>query len=167
MRAFLLATLILLTSVCSAATIASLRRAANDDELIERAGVALHDVQFRLPCWAAIIDSDDPPEFFDCVYVQSENELNVLAYEGGYLVSELQLKMRSIDGIALLPEASLPQLQIFSHRRITVIHFFGKGFFRSPKNTQVVYDWLKGHGVAGHAPARAFEPREGPSLYDK
>ena len=47
-------------------------RAVNDDQMLIAAGVEPEAAVVRNQCSAAVIETDDPPEFFDCVYVQTE-----------------------------------------------------------------------------------------------
>jgi hypothetical protein len=59
---------------------------------------------------------------FGCVYVQSKNELNLFSLDGDYLISELQLALRNIDGVALQETPVMSQLQLFSGTRRIAIH---------------------------------------------
>ena len=86
MRVALVFTLCLLTGVCAASNYRDIQRAVGDDQLLQSAGVAPADAQLRKQCSAAVVESDDPPEFFDCVYVQTEKDLNLFSLEDGYLM---------------------------------------------------------------------------------
>ena len=76
----------------------------------------------RKHCSAAVIETDDPPEFFDCVYVQTSRDLNLFSLEDGYLMSELQLTLRNMDGVALQRMGRYSQVQIFSGNRVTALY---------------------------------------------
>ena len=101
MRIALLIALCLLTGVCAASNYRDIQHAVNDDRLLQTAGVTPADAQMRKQCSAAVMETDDPPEFFDCVYVQTDKDLNLFSLEDGYLMSELQLKLHNMDGVAL------------------------------------------------------------------
>ena len=75
MRIPLAITLCLVTGVCAASNYREVQRAVSDDQLLQTAGVTPADAQLRAQCSAAVIETDDPPEFFDCVYVQTEKDL--------------------------------------------------------------------------------------------
>ena len=92
------------------------------------------------------METDDPPEFFDCVYVQTEKDLNLFSLEDGYLMSELQLKLHNMDGVALQHMGKYSQVQIFSHGRVTALYIHGKAWI-DPVQTEAVYRWLTDHGV--------------------
>ena len=91
-------------------------------------GVTPADAQLRKQCSAAVIETDDPPEFFDCVYVQTEKDLNLFSLEDGYLMSELQLKLHNMDGVALQHMGRYSQVQIFSGDRVTALYIHGKSW---------------------------------------
>ena len=136
------------------ASAADVRKAADDDQLLENAGVVLRDAQFRVPCRAAVVDTEDPPEFFNCVYVQNLNELNLFSLEDGYLMSELQLRLSNILNVALQQEGSYRQLQIFYGKgRVVAVEVLGaRKLHDSPAKTQAIYEWLAGHGIATRSP---------------
>ena len=69
-----------------------------------------------------VIETDDPPEFFDCVYVQTSRDLNLFSLEDGYLMSELQLTLANMDGVALQRMGRYVQVQIFSGNRVTALY---------------------------------------------
>ena len=119
--------------------------------MLQTAGVTPADAQLRKQCSAAIIETDDPPEFFDCVYVQTEKDLNLFSLEDGYLMSELQLKLHNMDGVALQHMGRYSQVQIFSRDRVTALYIHGKSWI-DPAQTEAVYQWLIAARRAG-APA--------------
>ncbi len=145
MRALLMTLVLCWSAVCSAASFSDIKRVAHNDELLQNAGVSLTDVQFRLPCRGAIVETSDPPEFSNYLFVQSSKELNLFSLEGGYLMPEVQLKLRSIDGVALTGHGASFQLQIFSHRRVIAL-----GMERG--KVQAVYVWLAEQGVQVREP---------------
>ncbi len=51
--------------------------------MLASAGVTPADAQVRKQCTAALMETDDPPEFFDCVYVQTEKDPNLFSLEDG------------------------------------------------------------------------------------
>jgi hypothetical protein len=154
-RAPLAILLLLAAAVCAGATPGALMRAAQNDELLLMAGVDLEAVEFRISCTALIIviepENRDPPTPFGCVYVQSRSELNLFSLEGDYLISELQLKLRAIDGVALQETPVMSQLQLFSGNRRIAIHAQGKVWL-DRKKTQAAYRWLVDHSVPARQP---------------
>ena len=84
----------------------------------------------RKPCSAAVIETDDPPEFFDCVYVQTSRDLNLFSLEDGHLMSELQLTLANMDGVALQRMGRYVQVQIFSGNRVTALFIHDKSLDR-------------------------------------
>ena len=151
MRVALVSALCLLTGVCAASNYRDIQRAVSDDQLLQSAGVAPADAQLRKQCSAAVVESDDRPEFFDCVYVQTDHDLNLFSLEDGYLMSELQLTLATMDGVALQHMGRYSQIQLFSGNRVAAMYIHGKGWI-DPKQTEAVYQWLLGHGVREHAP---------------
>src|SRR6478609_4854238 len=146
MRVALISTLCLLTGVCAASNYRDVARAVNDDQLLQSAGVTPAEAQLRKQCSAAVVETDDPPEFFNCVYVQTEKSLNLFSLEDGYLMSEVQLALPSIDGVALQHTGRWSQLQIWSDHRVTAMYIHGNGWI-DPAQTEGVYRWLLEHGV--------------------
>jgi len=149
--------LLVLTALGSIATLAvasnyrDVERAVNDDAMLATAGVEPAKAELRKQCTAALIDGDDPPNFFDCVYVQTDHDLNLFSLEDGYLMSELQLTLATMDGVALQHMGRYSQIQLFSGNRVAAMYIHGKGWI-DPKQTEAVYQWLLGHGVREHAP---------------
>jgi hypothetical protein len=157
MRVALVSALCLLTGVCAASNYRDIQRAVNDDQLLKSAGVTPADAQLRKQCSAAVMETDDPPEFFDCVYVQTEKDLNLFSLEDGYLMSELQLKLHNMDGVALQHMGRYSQVQIFSHGRVTALYIHGKAWI-DPVQTEGVYRWLTDHGVPVREPRSWIGP---------
>ena len=157
MRVVLISTLCLLAGVCSASNYRDVQRAVNDDQLLQSAGVAPADAQLRKQCSAAVVETDDPPEFFDCVYVQTDKDLNLFSLEDGYLMSELQLKLHNMDGVALQHMGRYSQVQIFSHDRVTALYIHSKSWI-DPAQTENVYRWLTDHGVPVREPRSWIGP---------
>src|SRR4051812_15880030 len=101
MRAMLTIAAMLVCFTAHAASQREIQRAMADDQMIAGAGVEPSEAQMRLPCSAAVLDSDDGASSFECVYVQTAHDLNLLTLEGGYLMPELQLTLSNMDGVAL------------------------------------------------------------------
>jgi hypothetical protein len=144
-------------SIASASNYRDVQRAVTDDQLLQSAGVTPADTRLRKQCSAALIETDDPPEFFDCVYVQTEKDLNLFSLEDGYLMSELQLKLHNMDGVALQHMGRYSQVQIFSGDHVTVLYIHGKAWI-DPAQTEDVYRWLTEHGVPARPPRRWIGP---------
>jgi len=132
-------------------------RAVNDDQLLQSAGVEPAKAAMRKQCSAAVVETDDPPEFFDCVYVQTDKDLNLFSLEDGYLMSELQLKLHNMDGVALQHMGRYSQVQIFSHDRVTALYIHSKSWI-DPAQTENVYRWLTDHGVPVREPRSWIGP---------
>jgi hypothetical protein len=150
----------LLMTVCGMAEASSSRdiqRAVGDDALLASAGVEPATAEMRMPCSAALIDSDDPPEFFDCVYVQTRRDLNLFSLEEGHLMSELQLTLANMDGVALQRMGRYVQVQIFSGNRVTALFIHDESWI-DPGQTEAVYRWLLEHGVRERPPRRWIGP---------
>ena len=150
-------TLCLLSGICAASNYRDVQRAVNDDQLLQTAGVTPADAQVRKQCSAAVVETDDPPEFFDCVYVQTAKDLNLFSLEDGYLMSELQLKLHNMDGVALQHMGRYSQVQIFSGDRVAALYIHGKSWI-DPAQTEAVYRWLTDHGVRARQPRAWIGP---------
>ena len=135
----------------SASTYREVSKAVSDDAMLATAGVTPADARMRKQCRAAVIDTDDSPDFFDCVYVQTDGELNLFSLEDGFLMNELELTLGNIDGVALQHLDRWAQVQIFSGRRAAVIYIHGNGWIDSGE-TEKVYRWLLDHGVPAREP---------------
>jgi hypothetical protein len=147
----------LTTGICAAATYREVQRAVGDDKLLQSAGVTPADAQLRKQCSAAVIETDDPPEFFDCVYVQTDKDLNLFSLEDGYLMSELQLTLHNMDGVALQHMGRYSQVQIFSGDRVAALYIHGNKWI-DPEQTESVYQWLVDHGVQAREPRKWIGP---------
>ena len=157
MRALLLLVIALGCGVAAAANYRDVQRAVDDDQLLQSAGVTPADAQIRKQCSAAVVETDDPPEFFDCVYVQTDKDLNLFSLEDGYLMSELQLKLHNMDGVALQNMGRYSQVQIFSGDRVAALYIHGKKWI-DPDQTRAVYQWLTDHGVPARQPRKWIGP---------
>ena len=153
MRVALVTVLCLLTGVCAASNYRDIQRAVSDDQLLKSAGVTPADAQLRKQCSAAVMETDDPPEFFDCVYVQTDKDLNLFSLEDGYLMSELQVTLSNMDGVALQRMGRYVQVQIFTGKRVAALYIHDKKWI-DPNQTEAVYQWLLDHGVRSRAPTR-------------
>jgi len=157
MRIAFLSMLCLATGVAAASNYRDVQRAVNDDALLQTAGVSPGEAQLRKPCSAAVMETDDPPQFFDCVYVQTDKDLNLFSLEDGYLMSELQLTLQNMDGVALQHMGKYSQVQIFSGDRVTALYIHDKSWI-DPAQTEGVYQWLLQHGVRPHEPRKWIGP---------
>ena len=157
MRAAIVCLLCLTAGVSGATNYRDVQRAVTDDRMLETAGVTPADAQIREQCSAAVIETDDPPNFFDCVYVQTDKDLNLFSLEGGFLMSELQLKLHNMDGVALQHMGRYSQVQIFSRDRVTALYIHGKSWI-DPAATENVYQWLTAHGVPARQPRKWIGP---------
>ncbi|HEU4779979.1 MAG TPA: hypothetical protein VFS58_08870 [Steroidobacteraceae bacterium] len=157
MRAALVCILGLFASVAGATRYGDVQRAVSDDVMLQNAGLSPADAQIRKQCSAALLQTDDPPEFFDCVYVQTEKDLNLFSLEDGYLMSELQLKLHNMDGVALQHMGRYSQVQIFSGDHVTALYIHGKSWI-DPAQTADVYQWLIAHGVQKRQPRKWIGP---------
>jgi hypothetical protein len=157
MRVLLLSVLCLTAGIAGATNYRDIQRAVGDDRMLETAGVTPADAQMRKQCSAAVVETDDPPEFFDCVYVQTDKDLNLFSLEDGYLMSELQLKLHNMDGVALQHMGRYSQVQIFSHDQVTALYIHGKSWIDAAQ-TENVYRWLTDHGVPAREPRSWIGP---------
>ncbi len=151
MRVPFLLLLIGLSAVAAASNYREVAKAVNDDAMLATAGVTPAEARLRKQCRAAVIDTDDRPDFFDCVYVQTERELNLFSVEDGFLMNELELTLHNIDGVALQHLDRWSQVQIFSGRRVAALYIHGNGWIDSGE-TEAVYRWLLDHGVQPREP---------------
>jgi hypothetical protein len=142
---------LIVATTASSATYREVSKAVTDDTMLATAGVTPTDARLRKQCRAAVIDTDDSPDFFDCVYVQTDRELNLFSLEDGFLMNELELTLRNIDGVALQRLDRWAQVQIFSGRRVAALYIHGNGWIDSGE-TEGVYKWLLDHGVPARAP---------------
>jgi hypothetical protein len=157
MRAHVCLVFLVLSAAAAAATQRDVQRAVNDDQMLISAGVEPARAELRMQCSAAVVDSDDPPDFFDCVYVQTRHDLNLFSLEDGYLMSELQLTLANMDGVALQRMGRYAQVQIFDGNRVAVFYVHGKSWI-DPQQTEAVYRWLVEHGVQPQPPRKWIGP---------
>jgi hypothetical protein len=157
MRTSFVCLLLLVSGVAAASNYREIAHAVDDDALLQSAGVTPADARLRKQCSAAVLESDDRPEFFNCVYVQTEKSLNLFSLEDGFLMSELQLSLANIDGVALQRTGRWSQLQIWSGNRVTAMYIQGNGWIDTQQNSDV-YVWLLEHGVPKHAPIAWIGP---------
>ena len=151
---------LLLSGVCGIAAASNYRdvqRAVHDDAMLASAGVEPSKAALRKQCSAAVVETDDPAEFFDCVYVQTSRELNLFTLEDGFLLSELQLTLTNMDGVALQHMGRYAQVQIFSGNRVAALYIHDKSWI-DPGQTEAVYRWLLDHGVRERAPRQWIGP---------
>jgi hypothetical protein len=157
MRALLCFVLMTACGMAAASNTREIQQAVADDALLASAGVEPARAEIRKPCSAALIDTDDPPEFFACAYVQTSRDLNLFTLEDGHLMSELQLTLANMDGVALQRMGRYVQVQIFSGNRVTAL-FIHDDSWIDPRQTEAVYRWLLEHGVREHQPHRWIGP---------
>jgi hypothetical protein len=157
MRTLLVFLLSLVAGVAAASNYRDVQKAVTDDALLQSAGVTPADAKLREQCSAAVVETDDPPVFFDCVYVQTERDLNLFSLEDGYLMSELQLTLKNMDGVALQHMGKYSQVQIFSGDRVAAFYIHGTRWI-DPARTQAVYEWLTNHGVRERQPRKWIGP---------
>jgi len=151
MRTFILVLLLGISTLATAASQRALEKAANDDQLLAAAGVEPEHVEVRTTCSAAVVDADERPNFFNCVYVQTPHALNILTLEDGYLMSEQQLTLANMDGVALQNSGKYTQLQIFSGHKVTALYIYGNAWI-DKERTEAVYNWLVNEGVQPRQP---------------
>ncbi len=133
------------------------QKAVQNDQMLQVAGITPADVAVRRQCSAAIVETDDPPDFFDCVYVQTDRDLNLFSLEDGFLMSELQLTMGNIDGVALQHMGKYSQVQIFSRNRVAVLFIHANSWI-DVEQTKSVYQWLLEHGARSRDPVKWIGP---------
>src|SRR6476659_5556355 len=149
MRIAFLCLALVASGLAGASNYREVTKAVGNDQLLQSAGVTPADARLRAQCTAAVMETDDPPEFFNCVYVQTDKSLNLFSLENGYLMSELQLTLPTIDGVALAHAGRWTQLQIWSGQRVTALYIHGNGWI-DPQQNDVVYQWLREDGVREH-----------------
>ena len=156
-NSILLLAALLAGATASASNYRDVTQAVADDAMLASAGVEPEAARLRAQCSAAVVETDDPPEFFDCVYVQTDGALNLFSVEDGNLMSELQLTLGNMDGIALQRMGKYSQLQIFSGDRVAALYIHGKGWIDKAQ-TERVFTWLREHGVSERAPRKWIGP---------
>jgi hypothetical protein len=157
MRTLLCLALLSLSTLAVASSFRAVEKAAKDDQMLISAGVEPQRAEMRMPCSAAVIDSDDRPNFFHCVYVQTPHDLNLFSLEDGYLMSELQLALTNMDGVALQHMGRYSQVQIFSGDRMAAL-YIQRDSWIDEERTQAVYQWLVDHGVKPRQPRKWVGP---------
>jgi hypothetical protein len=128
------------------------QKAVGNDEILITAGVEPDKAEMRLPCSGAVIVNDEP-ESFDCVYVQTGHALNLFSLEDGYLMSELQMTVGTMDGVALQRLGRYTQVQVFSGNRVAAFYVYDDAWF-DEKKTEAVYQWFIDHGVPPREPQK-------------
>jgi hypothetical protein len=157
MRTLLIVALLGVSTLATAASQRALQKAAGDDQMLAAAGVEPERAEVRTTCSAAVVETDERPNFFNCVYVQTPQSLNILTLEGGYLLTEQQLTLANMDGVALQNTGKYTQLQIFSGHKVTALYLYGDAWI-DKERTEAVYDWLVNHGVQPREPRAWLGP---------
>ena len=151
MRTALLLLTALATSVAMASSFSETARAVTDDQKLIYAGVEPEKATVRRQCSAAVVETDDPVESFNCVYVQTAKDVNLFSLEDGYLMSELQMKVNVMDGVALQRMGRFVQVQVFSGRKTAAFYIYGDNW-RDADQTAAVDPWLVEQGVPQRSP---------------
>lgn len=152
MRALLIASLLSFATAAAAASFHDVQKAVADDNMLASAGVEVSKAAMRLPCSAAVLEGEDGgARSFNCVYVQTDHDLNLFSLEDGALMSELQLTLSNMDGVALAHLGRYSQVQVFSGDRVAALYIRDKDWIND-KQTEAVYQWLLEHGVRPHEP---------------
>lgn len=157
MRILALALLLGIPLMATAASQRALEKAANDDQMLAAAGVEPERAEVRTTCSAAVVDADERANFFNCVYVQTPHALNILKLEGGYLLSEEQLTLAAMDGVALHDTGKYSQLQIFSGHKVTALYIYNNSWI-DRQRTEEAYKWLVSQGVRAREPRTSLGP---------
>jgi hypothetical protein len=157
MRTLAIALLLGMSTLATAASQRALEKAANDDQLLAAAGVDPERAEVRATCSAAVVDADERPNFFNCVYVQTPHALNILTLEDGNLMSEQQLTLAAMDGVALQSSGKYTQLQIFSGHKVTALYIYNDSWI-DKQQTEAVYTWLVNQGVRARQPKSWLGP---------
>ena len=144
---------LLLAGSAMASSFREVSRAVNDDQMLIAAGLEPEAAVVRRQCSAAVIETDDPPESFDCVYVQTQGAVNLFSLEDGYLMAEMQVKLDVMDGVALKRSGRWAQVQVFSGDRIAAFYIFGDDWIDT-EQTEAVYNWLVKSGVPQRSPRK-------------
>jgi hypothetical protein len=148
---------LLIAATASAASYRAVTKAVGDDAMLATAGVEPAQARVRAQCTAAVVETDDRPDFFDCVYVQTDHDLNLFSLEDGYLMSEMQVALGSMDGVALQRIGRYNQVQIFSGRRVAALYIHSKGWI-DVAETERVYRSLLERGVRERTPVKWIGP---------
>lgn len=153
MRILVFVTALASASLVQASSFYEVSKAVNDDQKLIFAGVDPENVLMRKQCGAAIVETDDAPSSFDCVYVQTAKDLTLFSLEDGYLMSEMQAKLNIIDGVALQRTSRWAQVQIFNGDKIAAFYIYGDHWIDT-EQTEAVYQWLLDHGVPPRTPRK-------------
>jgi len=140
-----------LSSLATAASFRAVAKAVNDDEKLIYAGIEPEKAMVRKQCAGAVLTPDDGADSFNCVYVQTANDVNLFSVEDGYLMSELQMKVKVMDGVALQRLGRSVQVQVFSGRNVAGFYIFGEDWIDAAQ-TEAVYNWLVEQGVPQREP---------------
>jgi hypothetical protein len=151
--AVILVSTLLASGLSLASSFSEVSKAVNDDQKLIFAGLEPEAALVRKQCGAAILETDDPPEFFDCVYVQTEKDLNLFSLEDGYLMSELQSKFNVVDGVALQRTGRWAQVQVFQGDKIAAFYIYGDNWIDT-EQTEAVYHSLIKQGVPQRTPRK-------------
>ncbi len=157
MRTLVIVVLLAVSTLATAASHRALQKAANDDQMLVSAGVEPERAEMRKTCSAAVVDTDERPNFFDCVYVQTPRTVNILTLEDGYLMSELQLTLANMDGVALQRLGKYSQLQIFSGHKVAALYLYNDSWIDS-QQTEALYQLLVDRGVKPRTPRQWLGP---------
>ena len=149
----LLLSTLLTGGLAQASSFNEVSKAVNDDEKLIFAGLEPEDAMVRKQCGAAILETDDPPQVFDCVYVQTEDDINLLSLEDGYLMTEMRAKLNVVDGVALQRTGRWAQVQVFQGDKISAFYIYGDNWIDT-EQTEAVYHWLIKRGVPQRAPRK-------------
>jgi hypothetical protein len=153
MRALILVSSLLIATTAVAASYRDVSAAVHDDQKLIMAGLSPEKAEVRKQCSAAVVETDDPPQTFHCVYVQTAKDVNLLSLEDGYLMSEMQMKLDVMDGVALARTGRWAQVQVFSGDRIAAFYIYGDQWIDTAQ-TEAVYEWIVAQGVPKKAPRK-------------
>jgi hypothetical protein len=142
---------LLIAGIASGASFRDIAAAVNDDQKLIYAGLDPEKATARRQCSAAVVETDDPVESFNCVYVQTDKDVNLFSLEDGYLMSELQMKVNVMDGVALQRMGRFVQVQMFSGRKTAAFYIYGENWLDA-EQTEAIYHWLLEQGVPQRTP---------------
>jgi hypothetical protein len=157
MRMLLIAVLLGVSTLATAASQRAMQKAVNDDQMLIDAGVEPARAEMRSTCAAAVVETDERPNFFNCAFVQTPHALNLLTLEGGYLLAEEQITLASMDGVALQRTGKYAQLQIFSGHKVTALYIYNDSWIDT-RQTEALYELLVERGVKPRRPRAWLGP---------
>jgi hypothetical protein len=157
MRILLIAVLLGVTALANAAGQRALQKAVKNDQMLIDAGVEPERAEMRTTCAAAVVERGERPNFFDCAFVQTPHAMNLLTLEGGYLMSELQLTLSNMDGVALQRMGKYSQLQVFSGHKVAALYIYNDSWIDS-QQTEALYQMLVDRGVKARQPYQWLGP---------